>query len=169
MKGSSRKDKHGNLKQYFQNGGTFDAQGDKDKKKKKRGNQEPVEEVPFADFNFDKADPVPRPVTQSYQEEEFYTSATPVQKNLLDYKYNNRMYFDPESSTWKQIGDTGDAAFNNLAGFNDFMVGRSKPGGVGFKVSSFVNPETNKSVRVPSQVLHTQVGVSDTDYSSLFQ
>lgn len=107
------------LKQYADGGYMNGGPGDKDKKKK--GETETTKGK-YDDWNWGKSDPVPRPVTQDYQKTKTYQEGTAMTRNALDYEHNNNLMFNAESESWSPYNNKTDAAWQNTAGFDNFVV-----------------------------------------------
>lgn len=103
----------------YAEGGPLGGPGDKDKKKK--GETETTKGK-YDDWNWGKSDPVARPITQDYQKTKTYQEGTAMTRNALDYEHNNNLMFNAESESWSPYNNKTDAAWQNTAGFDNFVV-----------------------------------------------
>lgn len=108
------------------------------------------------EINYNKVDPAPRPITQDYQKTPEYEKASPYQKNLLDYRYGNRMGWDLDKKTWTplQLG-ASDAIFSSQKAYDDY-INTVEPGTTNFPTVTTTLPD-GTVIKVPKQVTGTQV------------
>lgn len=114
--------------------------------------------------NYKKVDVVPRPVLQDYQKADFYTGATPMERNYLDWKYNNPIFYDPDKSTWFTSPNqttTGTHYLHSRDSYQQYLDQLPKDQhGYGFKTTTFKDPETGQMVVVPADAIQPRIGVA---------
>lgn len=152
-------------------GGFMGGPGDKDKKKGKEKVAETTGDK-YKDWDYGKADPFERPITQDYQKTKTYLEGSPYTRNALDYEHNNMMMVNPNEGRWVPDPRSSDPAWQEKHGYQNFVVSN------GTDVRDLKDVERssytiydkdggqNRTNVYPAQVLKTQLFGQSTSFAN---